>query len=155
MKLKVQLRCEHACHTRDQEKHERPPSASGAPCENGQPQAPLRSAISLCLPEAASQKKGLRYSRMRLARQGLPRPLIPAVADEHCLRVRSAKVGSRWTIWPQEDIIREVSSEFAGHCRQSRLSLRYTDTRFQPSDCTWQHLHVARGFRIGSPLNRT
>src|SRR5712692_8142799 len=78
------------------------PSASGAPCENGQPQAPSEVPfLSVFLKR--EPEEGLRCSRMRLARLELLRPLIPAVGDAHCLRVRPAKVGSRWTIWPQED----------------------------------------------------
>src|ERR1700739_1885674 len=79
-----------------------PPSASGEQCENGQPQAPCEVPfLSVFLKREPGE--GLRYSRMQLARPGLPRPLIPAVGDAHCLRVRLEKVGSRWTIWPQED----------------------------------------------------
>src|ERR1700756_3852047 len=79
-----------------------PPSASGAPCGYGQPQAPSEVPfLSVFLKREPVE--GLRYLRMRLARLGLLRPLIPAVADAQSLRVRPAKVGSRWTIWPRED----------------------------------------------------
>jgi len=56
--------------------------------------------------------EGLRYSRMRLARLGLLRPLIPQLGRTS-LRVRPCKVDLDGPFGLRRIIIREVSSEFA------------------------------------------